>query len=79
MTPEQFTEAKSKLAKLSMACEDRERFMRDAIRHYYTGDYVWAMTYQFHFLAWQDEVARLSDESVGTPSHRLWFILGGRP
>lgn len=62
-----------------MACEDRERFMRDAVRYYYIGDYEWAMVYQLYFLAAQDEVKKLSDESVGTPSHKLWHILGGRP
>ena len=79
MTKDEFTTAKQQLIRMSVAVQERERFMRHAMAFYAAGNYEWAMGYQFMFLLWQDEVRRLSDESVGGPGHHLWFRLGGRP
>jgi hypothetical protein len=78
MTEEQFQKAKAQLARLSMDSETMHRMMRDAIRYYAQGEYSWGMTYQFHFLYWQDEVKELRDKLENNDAHKLWYLIGGR-
>ena len=79
MTQNQFDKAKKQLGALSVAMQERERFMRHAIAFYAAGNYEFAMLYQFMFLMYQDEVEARSNATLDTDAHRLWFILGGRP
>ena len=79
MTEDKFQKAKSGLARVSMDAETMHRMMRDCIRYYAQGDYYWGMVYQFYFLLWQDEFLQSRDKAENTDSHKLWFLIGGRP
>lgn len=79
MTQDQFDKAKKQLGALSVAVQERERFMRHAIAFYAAGNYEFAMLYQFMFLMYQDEVETRGNATLNTDAHRLWYILGGRP
>ena len=79
MTQNQFNKARKQLGALSVAMQERERYMRHAIAFYNARNYDWAMFYHFVFLMYQDEVETRGNATLNTDAHRLWFILGGRP
>ena len=79
MTQDQFNKAKKQLGALSVAVQERERFMRHAIAFYAAGNYEYAMLYHFMFLMYQDEAETRGNATLNTDAHRLWYILGGRP
>ena len=80
MTQNQFLKARKQLGALSVAVQERERFMRHAIAFYNARNYEYAMFYHFMFLMYLDDVDRRAMESWNTEAPRLLRVLtGGRP
>ena len=80
MTQDEFNKAKKQLGALSVAVQERERFMRHAIAFYNARNYEYAMFYHFMFLMYLDDVDRRAMESWNTEAPRLLRVLtGGRP
>lgn len=80
MTQNQFLKARKQLGALSVAVQERERFMRHAIAFYNARNYEYAMFYHFMYLMYMDDVDRRAMENWNTDAPRLLRVLtGGRP
>lgn len=80
MTQDQFNKAKKQLGALSVAVQERERFMRHAIASYNARNYEYAMFYQFMFLMFMDDVDDRAARLYLTDAPRLLRVLTrGRP
>ena len=75
MTQDQFNKARKQLGALSVAVQERERFMRHAIAFYAAGNYEFAMLYQFMFLMYMDDVDRRAMENWNTDAPKLLCTL----
>lgn len=79
MTQAEFDKAKKQLGALSVAVQERERFMRHAIAFYSSRNYDYAMFYHFMFLLYSDDVNRRAMESWMAGAPELLHVLGVRP
>ena len=80
MTQNQFLKARKQLGALSVAVQERERYMRHAIAFYNARNYDWAMFYHFVFLMFVDDVDRRAMENWNTDAPKLLCtLIEGRP
>ena len=80
MTQDQFLKARKQLGALSVAVQERERFMRHAIAFYNARNYEYAMFYHFMYLMYMDDVDDRAAQLYLTAAPRLLRVLTrGRP